>query len=631
MADVTLSIPIVVGGKAQTGLSVTVTLTWSGGGTRPATPVDVDLDGWTNLTGWDTVSSDTWDATYTRAAHPVGTSTILVTVGAGTTEGTITMSIDGSSDQIADPSEAGDTVTVAAVRTFDVLVDGTPEPVAANGNIALEVTPTIGGGAQTNLGFYVKIAYSVDYGASPPTAPSSDDLDGWSAAGAWTWDDPTNAYYCAFLKASHAVGTSTLLFTVNAGDTAGTVTVDSVELETGQVAYSAGPNDSDTITVVSFDATITSPADASSFDIEGGTQDLHAIATAVAAGATQANGTFTVVVSDNYGGGSSRIDAVTTTALDGWSESGWSIVSGIASNTFTKASVAVGSYDIEFDVQLNGACQLVISTNDSGAPQTDEATGTGSDVDVDINDTGAPSWTVDATSGIAYPADATEMAAFLSSNGLSMPAPTSIYNCQDASSGAVDANGTRNMSAVGSLSYQQAVAGHTRLGISIPQATNSYITNNSVANLNTNSGLLLAISVVTDANALRSILAMGASVVDTGILQTATGVLRADNSAGTSDGSNQCPFAAAGPYGYHQENNASLSYGFHDTERQSPTYGAIGSSTRIWIGSCGGTSSPQVVTYALWWEGTNAEAAAGCTPANLKAFLQAMGFTITWT
>lgn len=390
MADVTLSIPIVVGGKAQTGLSVTVTLTWSGGGTRPATPVDVDLDGWTNLTGWDTVSSDTWDATYTRAAHPVGTSTILVTVGAGSTEGTITMSIDGSSDQIADPSESGDTVTVAAVRTFDVLVDGTPEPAAASGNIALEVTPTVGGGAQTTLVFSLNISYSVEYGASPPTAPSNDDLDGWSAAGAWTWDDPTNSYYGAFLKASHAVGTSTLLFTVNAGDTAGTVAIDSVELETGQIAYSAGPNDSDTITVVSFSALVDEPADASSFDIEGGTQQLHSVVQVVAAGDAQTNGQFTVVIADNYGGGSSRIDGVTTAALDGWSESGWSIVSGVASNTFTKAAVAVGTYNIGFDIELNGACQLVISTNDFTSFTDQQPSGLVNEIDVDINDTGAP-------------------------------------------------------------------------------------------------------------------------------------------------------------------------------------------------------------------------------------------------
>ncbi len=140
-----------------------------------------------------------------------------------------------------------------------------------------------------------------------------------------------------------------------------------------------------------YDATVTTPADASSFDIAGGTQQLHAIVTVTVGGGAQDNAQFTVVVSDNYGGGSSRIDAVTTSALDGWSEGvGWVLAAGVASCTFGKFSVAVTSYTIEFDIQMNGACQLVISTNDDGPPFTDQQSGVGNDVDVDINDTGAP-------------------------------------------------------------------------------------------------------------------------------------------------------------------------------------------------------------------------------------------------
>jgi len=145
-----------------------------------------------------------------------------------------------------------------------------------------------------------------------------------------------------------------------------------------------------TVITYTYNATITTPADASSFDIAGGTQQLHAIATVTVGGGTQDNAQFTVVVSDNYGGGYSRIVGVTTSALDGWSETGWSLVGGVASNTFGKFSAAVTSYDIEFDIEMNGACQLVISTNDSGAPFTDQQSGAGGDIDVDINDTGAP-------------------------------------------------------------------------------------------------------------------------------------------------------------------------------------------------------------------------------------------------
>ncbi len=239
--------------------------------------------------------------------------------------------------------------------------------------------------------------------------------------------------------------------------------------------------------------------------------------------------------------------------------------------------------------------------------------------------------TTDGTSSWKFPANATEEAAFRVANGLTgMCAPTSIFTMQDASGGAIDANGVRNLSAVGSLSYLQVVAGQSRKGIAIPGATNSYLQNAAVPNNSTNSGLLILVAVVTNAAALRSIMAQSVSVVDTGMLQTATGKLRIDGSAGLADGTVTLGFSAVHAYGIHVDYSAPKLYGFHDGEKVAPTYGAIQSGQRIWFGSCGGTSSPIIATYGLWWEGSRAEAAKGVTEANIKAYLAGMGIPQAW-
>lgn len=239
-------------------------------------------------------------------------------------------------------------------------------------------------------------------------------------------------------------------------------------------------------------------------------------------------------------------------------------------------------------------------------------------------------YTVDATSGDVFPANATEEAAFRIANELAMPAPTSIFGFQDASGGVIDANGVRDLSEVGTLTYDAAVTGQARKGVSFPSSANTYVTNNAVPNRNASSGLLIMVAVVTDANGLRNLLAVGVNATDAGLFQLATGVLRADGGGGTADGLLQCPFGVAAAYGYHHDYSQELGYGFHDTEALEPTYAAMASSTRIWYGSTGGTSSAMVVTYGLWWEGIRAEAAKGCTPSNIKAYLNAMGIAQTW-
>jgi hypothetical protein len=107
----TFTLSAIVGGTAQTTLSVTVTLTWSAGGTRPAAPTDGALDSWTSGT-WTASGGDAWTNTYTRASQSVGTTAPVFTVSTGTTAGTLTSTVNGSSTEVASPTETGDVIDV---------------------------------------------------------------------------------------------------------------------------------------------------------------------------------------------------------------------------------------------------------------------------------------------------------------------------------------------------------------------------------------------------------------------------------------------------------------------------------------------------------------------------------------
>jgi hypothetical protein len=80
----------------------------------------------------------------------------------------------------------------------------------------------------------------------------------------------------------------------------------------------------------------------------------------------------------------------------------------------------------------------------------------------------SPAWTIDAASGLAFPADDTEEAAFIAANPSAGPVADLIYTCQESAGNLVEAGGGVSLTADGAVTYQNAVTGFTRKAVGIP-------------------------------------------------------------------------------------------------------------------------------------------------------------------
>lgn len=123
-----------------------------------------------------------------------------------------------------------------------------------------------------------------------------------------------------------------------------------------------------------FDALVFLPA-TQSFDY-GDTGDYVQLSITVTAVGAQNNGSFWVAIGDSYG--TNVINGVLTTALDGWTQTGWSLASGTWTNHFTKSSVAAGTYNLTANIYLGlNSGWVYADTYTPTTPVTDEAAGGG--------------------------------------------------------------------------------------------------------------------------------------------------------------------------------------------------------------------------------------------------------------
>lgn len=75
--------------------------------------------------------------------------------------------------------------------------------------------------------------------------------------------------------------------------------------------------------------------------------------------------------------------------LDGWTQTGWTIIGTdfrTLTNTVTKASLSVGTYHLEFTYvpRYESSGDILLSTVTQGSPHSDEATGFGNSVTVEV-------------------------------------------------------------------------------------------------------------------------------------------------------------------------------------------------------------------------------------------------------
>lgn len=240
---------------------------------------------------------------------------------------------------------------------------------------------------------------------------------------------------------------------------------------------------------------------------------------------------------------------------------------------------------------------------------------------------GGVTWDVDATSGIAVPADATQWSDFIAAEGLSVAVPNALWLCQEATGALADSIGSFTLAASGTgVTYQQTVTGWSRKALSFASEASALFTSTAAGlpNIASESQFTLLIGTMNGSPAGNRAFIWHGTTSNRLMIESAAKKLRVNSNGNIADGAIDITVAVR-PYGLRTDRTASSCTGFSDTERLTPTFSAAVTGKRILLG--GGPSPPFSVLYMAQWHAVNAE----ISNANLKALLQAMGFTITWT
>lgn len=143
------------------------------------------------------------------------------------------------------------------------------------------------------------------------------------------------------------------------------------------------------------------------------------------------------------------------------SGTGWTVNNlGGGAIQATRATGSVGPMPtITINVTSGATAETHSTTADADADNADAAV-------QDIETTVCNLVDQDATSGEYFPNSATQWSNFRTFHGLAQPAPNSLRLCQEGSGNLADSIGSVTMTATGTPLYSQAIAGHTRVGVS---------------------------------------------------------------------------------------------------------------------------------------------------------------------
>lgn len=231
----------------------------------------------------------------------------------------------------------------------------------------------------------------------------------------------------------------------------------------------------------------------------------------------------------------------------------------------------------------------------------------------------APSWTTDATSGIAVPANSTEWTSFISANSLTnWSVPDQLWLMQDTSGALVDVMGVSNLSvSVAGATYADPVTGWSRKGVKFTDGTSAYFSDGVTDHSVSAAALFLAQPDATPAGN-RWLAACGAEF---GMNTTPRAICSGNN---TITGTNN-PTGAVRPWVIVKNFTSTTLNGYTDQEHLAPGWVDFNESTRI--GGVGFTSASQAshFVYGAKWHTTHAERST----ADVKALVQAFGYTVT--
>lgn len=230
------------------------------------------------------------------------------------------------------------------------------------------------------------------------------------------------------------------------------------------------------------------------------------------------------------------------------------------------------------------------------------------------------------------PASAGEWSNFNTAKGLATAVPGSLFLMQESSGDLQDSIGSLVLAKGGAPSYQQAVAGWSRKGVTLADASADDFTMpaGTGPNPTTTSQVWLFITSLPSAPAgnrvLGGINGAAAGAAPCRVFVTSTGLMRLQVMSVNADSTTS---HVGGVHiwivRYDRANNAAVLY--TDLEKIVGTYSALVQDGDKGVGRQTSGNYNGTTLYGALWKGADAEA---FTDAHTKALLQALGKTITW-
>lgn len=239
-------------------------------------------------------------------------------------------------------------------------------------------------------------------------------------------------------------------------------------------------------------------------------------------------------------------------------------------------------------------------------------------------------WTSDGTSAIAIPQSATEWSSFIAGKGLSVSSPASLYRCQESAGPTIaDSIGAFPLSVAGSGdSYQNVVTGWASKAIKLTDGVSGSFRSlsTSLPDISTTSCAILAFVVFPGSipAATRALFQLGSTTIATARMNVTTGFLSAVSGANVANGATN-ETSAVIPVFLKVDRTGAAQVCYTATEKLVPAFSTSLTGKQFYLGNSG-TAGSFGYLYACRWDG----AAAEISDANVKALLQAMGWTVTW-
>jgi hypothetical protein len=318
-------------------------------------------------------------------------------------------------------------------------------------------------------------------------------------------------------------------------------------------------------------------------------------------------------------------EPTTTANPDGWTIGSWTSPGGGIQwqCTLTRAGAFSGISYATFETTPSGTGTLEFAATASNEHFTDDASDEEGTVTVETGIT----WSVDATSGIGVPANATEWGDMITAESLAASAPSHLWLKQEASGDITDVISSLTLAASGAGSYENAVSGWSRLALGTADGTGGGIwqTFSGPSPTSTSMAVLayLRVDVASTERQLLLLNGTGSHLVQLNI--TGAGLLRCYIGSGNAASSANYEGGAVFPVLLVYDRTNSRAIVYTNQEKIAATYAAVSSGSAKRFG--GSSAATALYLYGCWWTGADAETLS--TDANAKALLEALGWTVT--